>query len=295
MSLDPNWFYSTLAQSTAAIVGLAGAFLVQRILAQRSDIAQDRRDLRANAQGFLVRAANDRQRAAEAASALTLAIANAERALETGEPFRPTVDEVFSLTHGRGYTAGNENRSVPFMDPQAALPLLRDARDAVQELAEAIPTTLSELGPMLVRRVRLEAPGSPWLDESLSLALDIGIEPANFWDWIPRQRDVARQTWQALDGPPGSTDVATARGLAERLTVLRQRLIPASFWALWWTLLGLLGVGLIAPLTYLSARGGSSKSVLLATFGVLSVTFLGFIAYEMHRLRQAEDLARETF
>jgi len=24
---DPNWFYSTLAQSTAAIVGLAGGFL----------------------------------------------------------------------------------------------------------------------------------------------------------------------------------------------------------------------------------------------------------------------------
>jgi hypothetical protein len=47
MALDPNWFYSTMAQSTAAIVALAGGFLVQRILAQRSDIAQDHRDLRA--------------------------------------------------------------------------------------------------------------------------------------------------------------------------------------------------------------------------------------------------------
>jgi len=67
MALDPNWFYSTMAQSTAAIVGLAGGFLVQRILAQRSDIAQDHRDLRANAAGFLERAREQRTRAAEVA------------------------------------------------------------------------------------------------------------------------------------------------------------------------------------------------------------------------------------
>jgi hypothetical protein len=31
---DPNWFYSTLAQSSAAIVGLAGGFMVSRVLAR---------------------------------------------------------------------------------------------------------------------------------------------------------------------------------------------------------------------------------------------------------------------
>ncbi len=46
MPLDPNWFYSTLAQSTAAIVGLGGGFLVQRVLQQRNEIAQPRSDLR---------------------------------------------------------------------------------------------------------------------------------------------------------------------------------------------------------------------------------------------------------
>ena len=44
--MDPNWFYSTLAQSTAAIVGLAGAFLVQRLLAQRAEIAPLREAVR---------------------------------------------------------------------------------------------------------------------------------------------------------------------------------------------------------------------------------------------------------
>jgi hypothetical protein len=43
---DPNWFYSTLAQSSAAIVGLAGGFMVARVLAQRTEIALDRNRLR---------------------------------------------------------------------------------------------------------------------------------------------------------------------------------------------------------------------------------------------------------
>ena len=46
-SADPNWFYSTLAQSTAALVGLARAFLVQRLLTQRTEIAPLREKIRA--------------------------------------------------------------------------------------------------------------------------------------------------------------------------------------------------------------------------------------------------------
>jgi hypothetical protein len=38
----PQLVYSTLAQSSAAIVGLAGGFMVSRILAQRNDLARDR-------------------------------------------------------------------------------------------------------------------------------------------------------------------------------------------------------------------------------------------------------------
>lgn len=35
---DPNWFFSTLAQSAAAIVGLIGAFLVSRIVEQANEV-----------------------------------------------------------------------------------------------------------------------------------------------------------------------------------------------------------------------------------------------------------------
>jgi hypothetical protein len=43
---DPNWFYSTVAQSTAAIVGLAGGFLAARLVSHRAEIARDREKLR---------------------------------------------------------------------------------------------------------------------------------------------------------------------------------------------------------------------------------------------------------
>jgi hypothetical protein len=40
------WFYSTLAQSSAAIVGLAGGFMVSRALAQRADLTRSRLEFR---------------------------------------------------------------------------------------------------------------------------------------------------------------------------------------------------------------------------------------------------------
>jgi hypothetical protein len=50
---DPNWFYSTLAQSTAALVGLAGGFLVSRLIARREEINAERADLTALFEAFV--------------------------------------------------------------------------------------------------------------------------------------------------------------------------------------------------------------------------------------------------
>ncbi len=48
MSVDPNWFYSSLAQCTAAIVGLLGALLVSRLQQQLSDFRHDLHDVLVN-------------------------------------------------------------------------------------------------------------------------------------------------------------------------------------------------------------------------------------------------------
>jgi hypothetical protein len=66
-STDPNWFCSTVAQSTAAIVGLAGGFVASRLISQWGDIAHDREPLRA---AFLELTNEVAQFKAEAESAL---------------------------------------------------------------------------------------------------------------------------------------------------------------------------------------------------------------------------------
>jgi hypothetical protein len=42
MNTDPAWFYSTLAQSSAAIVGLTGGILGSRILEQVQQLREKR-------------------------------------------------------------------------------------------------------------------------------------------------------------------------------------------------------------------------------------------------------------
>ena len=37
-AIDPNWFYSAMAQSSAAIVGIIGAFLIAKLIAQKQEI-----------------------------------------------------------------------------------------------------------------------------------------------------------------------------------------------------------------------------------------------------------------
>src|SRR2546425_1803189 len=52
MTGDPNWFYSSLAQAAAAIVGLVGGFIVAALLRQREQIAGRREDLVRNAKAI---------------------------------------------------------------------------------------------------------------------------------------------------------------------------------------------------------------------------------------------------
>jgi len=47
-TIDPNWLYSSIAQSSAAIVGLMGAFLTTKLINQRSIIKNNENQIREN-------------------------------------------------------------------------------------------------------------------------------------------------------------------------------------------------------------------------------------------------------
>jgi hypothetical protein len=149
VDLDPNWFYSTLAQSTAAMVGLAGGFLVQRLLAQRSDIAQERADLRANAEAVFSTAASHRKVAARVIEAMDAALVEIHAQEQSGAmQFEgQTYAQLFSLSHGENNWGGVP---IPSVDFQLARHQVVETREVATGLRDALDRT-PVVGPPRVR------------------------------------------------------------------------------------------------------------------------------------------------
>src|SRR5689334_16059629 len=82
--LDPNWFYSTAAQSTAAIVGLAGGFLAARLISHRADIAEERGPFRSTFLDLAERVSTALQFAKSAKSRLDPVLKAADDQVQAG-------------------------------------------------------------------------------------------------------------------------------------------------------------------------------------------------------------------
>lgn len=153
MDGDPNWFYSTLAQSTAAIVGLAGGFFVQRLLAQRSELGEDREDLRSDFQSLMNEIGVTRSQALAVVGAMAEAIEEIEKLKQDGRnEFTLHSEFFFSMSHQRGYLGD----MVPEQPVEKVEPLIHDTCDAAHALAGSLPATEPELFEVLDRVGDLE-------------------------------------------------------------------------------------------------------------------------------------------
>lgn len=284
-SLDPNWFYSTLAQSTAAIVGLGGGFLVQRILQQRNEIAVPRSDLYRNTQATFERVRQAREQAGRVAA--SLASAADEGRIRKGAgfgDFRVTQD-IYVQTE-RGDIDGRGNGLAGALDFRY-IDVFENGAKVASEFRDALPATFDAYVTALQTDGRLAATDAPWLEE------DIGpVPPPTFGDDpflhdAGYQRNHFRHRWQRLQQPTGENGA--------ELREFRSRIVPASLYGLLAVLSALLLVGTILPMLYLSARGDGSRLLLLTPFAILSLAFFGFIAYELRALRLAGDFTKDTF
>jgi len=102
---------------------------------------------------------------------------------------------------------------------------------------------------------------------------------------MPFQRSLAQARFRQFD--------REMEAFRSSVGALRAKLLPRSFFALLAILTGLLLVGLIAPLFFLSARGDVSRPLLLVGFIPLAIGFVAFIAFELNRLRDAGDLTAD--
>jgi hypothetical protein len=275
-SPDPNWFYSTLAQSTAAIVGLAGGFLVARLIALRERVGEERERLVSKFENLIAQARKEASRYDGLANAIEEELRDSDDWLQQQED-RGYVEIPSHAKYGVRPPSPEE------LERLGELPaLLREAADSWNELDRAvIARSIVKNRPLTSRTEWLPGLTMPPAFTNYPTA------PDTYWMAVVQQRDWLRWRW---------TDYVRFYDEVRASTqAFRARMIPGSIYVL----LGILGLlmiaGVIAPMLYLSARGGSSKSLLLVGFIPLALAFVGYLVFEVIRLRQAADMSRSTF
>lgn len=283
MALDPNWFYSTLAQSTAAIVGLGGGFLVQRLLQQRNEIAAPRAKLRSDLFVSYGDLNSRRGQAACVRDTMNNAIEEANRYDRDEFNAFEIRGDVHAFHHQLG-AVDQSGLGGPI--EYSELRKFEEAHTIAKTLTDALPANFEQYVDALAGG-RLEAPpGAAWLDERPE-AQPLAESETNVMRLLPYQRDIARRFW--------SQAKAVFDADVPKLAGFRDRLAPRRFYGLLVVIGALLAFGIVAPLSYLTARGGGSKGLLLIAFVILSFGFFVFIADELRRLRSAGDFKNESF
>jgi hypothetical protein len=280
---DPNWFYSTLAQSTAALVGLAGGLLVTRVLALRNELASARLDIKGEFDNLVALIAEERRGA-------DLVLTSARRLVTLSESAGDmrdfsvsagTVLVLFAPTPGtppaqwQGYSG-----KFPCAKMVEVRALVKDAAEYLHELPATDRAVLDRIeGPET-----LQPEQSAWLAQPANAVST--IVPFDYLSLLAHRRDAIRARWGDL--------VVQLGALGKQHAVFCSRLIPRRFYVLIALLALLLAGGLITPLFYLSYGSTTVRTILLAVFTPLSVMLVGYFAVEVRRLRAAADLTRDT-
>lgn len=276
---DPNWFYSTLAQSTAAIVGFAGGFLASRLMTHRTEIARNREELRTPFRNLLNSVSrNDVEVRAVAVSPAGI-IELLDQQEETGTAAPVDLSGAWTLRPNGGSISPGV--VTPTADQTQKLrefyAVAVEARDAFDDL------TPGALGKALQdERGKLPQQGHDWITDiggfqPPQLPNDYWLDPAN-------QREYAKARWWSVN--------AEFIGLRDRVTRFKTQLVPRSTLVLLGLLWALLLGCCLVPMAYLSARGDAAKAALLAVFGVLASSTLGYTWWEITRIRGAADLSK---
>jgi hypothetical protein len=296
--LDPNWFYSTLAQSIAAIVGLLGGFLAQQLLAQRREVGELREAVRqrasheftANIEPLRVATQMVIDSLGEIEDRLAQAQEQGERDTSIPNPVEcavltPPPQGPASVSLGLAERVAVEE-----------LPRLKQGIAVATALRDSLPASFEDYSDCLRVKDGLGRPASAALQEPPWSDVRKPEPGPGFGMWLALQRDVAAEHWMRL--------VESSDPIAEHLRNFRARLVPSS---LYWLLI-ILGVlittGVAAPIYMLATLDDQRRSAFqdaavptvwigLALFACLAL--LAFFAVEIARIRRADRLAPDTF
>lgn len=281
---DSNWLYSTLAQSTAAMVAVGVAFFVPRLQEHRREAQGRAQQMRGRVLGFV----DERNRAAANASKAAAAAGRAIQELEVGRStISPANAGAVNFDNGVWQGGGRQ----PTTPSQKDIGRITDLRVRAADYAAALECESRDLINRMARSKGHKvvpawlAAEHPPADPGSDLAYKYGSNPS-YWEVLEFQEAWIRHTWHYRD-ERALAALEIAYKSFRRTLILSRLSIPFGL------VCGLLVVGLLVPLTYLSAEPGHSKLLLLVGFDALSVALMGFfgrVILEIRALAWLPDL-----
>jgi hypothetical protein len=259
--VDPNWFYSSLAQSTAAIVGVIGGFVLSAILRQR-DLASQRRlqlrrlgrEIRSDCRGLTARRAQAAWLEEEILPrvnnppAATTRIVDVRGTKWPGEAWNPQAGEAVNL----GELLNHDRRLVQeFADSR--LDSLFNTRGVQRTVL------LQRIDKIIATDQRLAGVFNVRADSFRFLFGDAGSDAQGLRSRLPQ--------FYALDDEISST------------------IVPASFRISVYLLAFLSGFGVLVPLDRLNAVSVSERTFFVALLGLGLLALLTFIYWQLRELR----------
>ena len=249
--LDPNWFYSTLAQSSSGIIGLLGALLAMRLQEQYSDARKSRHEVLEKLISF-----KKRVRAASYGDSgpngfflfLNQRIMELEAALSRGQDEITVTEELFFF---------GPNQSGPERTMKVNNELLEKYK---QMLPFAEKATIEYEALMKLDSV---IDVQNW--ETTICEIEAGLPSECLTEYNPWWRISIKEIKQANEKHRLNTSVKTSAFV--------------SFILSWLCIFGL-----VMPLCYLTAYEMKSKMFLLAVFALGIISLPLYINYELARI-----------
>lgn len=263
MTLDPNWFYSSLAQSAAAVIGVIGGFVISSLLRQREELSVHRATLLKIAAEVVRAQQNVFKPRADWRDWWT----------KTKEEIEATRSSTSALipTLGLSGTKGPINVTAT----AAEIALLDEAHEQCSRLVEALKR--DALGRFFLRPDKS--------DDLLRTLITVSAD-----EWRIRQQWRPQNGWlsRVLDDEDGElarlirsvSDYRDAHARAER------GFAPRYYYFLVALLAWISAAGVLYPLLRLSAHADIEKWILAALFGVGLVGVLGFVIVLVRDVRR---------
>jgi hypothetical protein len=268
---------------------LAGGFLAQRLFVQRGEISQQRLPVMGSLEALYQRVDGERQGAILVHDSNKMLLGELLSQKERGAASFPYRDTIHWFPAQRYPHAIQGTSGVVGELPVSLEPAVRKTIEVARAVIDSLPPDYPAFVRMFRQRGGLGgAPErAPWPEKPPWTEVERPALGSDYRAMVGVRADAAGGRWEEL--------AREMSGPSAEYAALRSRIVPKSLYCLLALLLAMLVAGVVVPLSRLSASDGSSKTVLLVSFGVLAVLFVLYFVYELWKLQAAAKLENETF